>query len=62
MANNVFPATKNVLGKTLSVEKHDSIARTIEKQKPQDLSKVFDKAGINRWPVLNREKLIPVLH
>lgn len=62
LANKVFPATMNVLGKRLSVEKHDSIATTIEKQKPQDLSKVFDKAGINRWSVLNKDRVIPVLN
>lgn len=60
LANKVFPATMNVLGKTLSVEKHDSISRAIEKQKPQDLSKVFDKAGINRWSVLNKHMLLPL--
>ncbi|MGH8439366.1 MAG: hypothetical protein ACRERW_09975 [Pseudomonas sp.] len=54
MANKVFPATINVMGKKLSVEKPDQIARAIEKQKPHDLSKVFDKAGVNRWSVLNK--------
>lgn len=54
MTNKVFPTTMNVMGKRLSVEKLDQIARAIEKQKPHDLSKVFDKAGINRWSVLNK--------
>jgi hypothetical protein len=44
----------NVMGKKLSVEKLDQIAGAIEKQKPHDLSKLFDKAGINRWSVLNK--------
>jgi hypothetical protein len=57
IANKTFPATMNVLGKHLSVEKHDQIARAIEKQKPHDLSKLFDKAGINRWSVLNKHLL-----
>ena len=60
LANKVFLATMNVLGKRLSVEKHDSIARAIEKQKPQDLSKVLEKAGINRWSVLNKDKMQPL--
>lgn len=59
MANKVFPAIMNVMGKKLSVEKLDQIARAIEKQKPHDLSKVLDKAGINRWTVLNKDKLVP---
>ncbi len=57
MANKVFPATMNVLGKRLSAEKHDQIARAIEKQKPHDLSKLFDKVGINRWTLLNKQHL-----
>lgn len=60
MANKVFPTTMNVLGKTLSVEKHDQIARAIEKQKPQDLSKVFGVVGSNRWTILNKQELIPL--
>lgn len=58
LANNVFPAIMNVIGKKLSVEKLDQIARAIEKQKPHDLSKVLDRVGINRWSVLNRQKLL----
>lgn len=58
MANKVFPATMNVLGKRLSAEKHDQIARAIEKQKPHDLSKLFDKVGINRWTLLNKQHLV----
>lgn len=57
MANKVFPVTMNVLGKRLSAEKHDQIATAIEKQKPHDLSKLFDKAGINRWTLLNKQHL-----
>lgn len=60
MANKVFPVIMNVRCKNLSVEKHDSIARSIEKQKPQDLSKVLEKAGINRWSVLNKDKMQPL--
>lgn len=60
MAHKVFPAIVNVRGRRLSIEKLDQIARAIEKQKPQDLSKMFDKAGINRWSVLNKQKLIAV--
>lgn len=60
IANKTFPAKMNVIGRTLSVERHDSIARAIEKQKPQDLSKLFDKAGINRWSVLNKRLLLPL--
>ena len=58
MANKVFPTIMNVMGKRLSAEKHDQIARAIEKQKPHDLSKLFDKAGINRWSVLNKPLLV----
>lgn len=57
MANKVFPAVMNIMGRRLSVEKLDQIARAIEKQKPHDLSKLFDKAGINRWSVLNKPLL-----
>jgi uncharacterized protein YneF (UPF0154 family) len=57
IANKTFPAKMNVMGKRLSVEKLDQIARAIEKQKPHDLSKLFDKAGINRWSVLNKHLL-----
>jgi len=60
MANKVFPAVMNVLGKKLSVDKLDQIAKTIEKQKPHDLSKLFDKTGINRWSVLNKHLLLPL--
>lgn len=58
MANKVFPAIMNVMGKKLSVEKLDQIAKAVEQQKPHDLSKLFDKVGINRWSVLNKQKLI----
>ncbi len=58
MANKVFPAIMNVRGRRLSVEKLNQIARTIEKQKPHDLSKVFGKAEVNRWSTLNRDKLV----
>ena len=60
IANKTFPAKMIVVGRTVSVEKHDSIARAIEKQKPQDLSKLFDKAGINRWSVLNKNSLLGI--
>lgn len=60
MANKVFPTIMNVMGKKLSVEKLDQIARAIEKQKPHDLSKVLDKTGINRWSVLNKHLLVPL--
>ena len=56
-ANKVFPATMNALCKRLLAEKLDQIARAIEKQKPHDLPKLFDKAGINRWSVLNKPLL-----
>ena len=60
MANKVFPSVMNVLGKKLSVDKLDQIARAIEKQKPHDLSKLFDKTGINRWSVLNKHLLAAI--
>ncbi len=58
VANKVFPTIMNVMGKKLSVEKLDQIVRAIEKQKPHDLSKLFDKVGINRWSVLNKHLLV----
>lgn len=58
IANKVFPVTMNVLGKKLSAEKLDQLAEAIDNQKPHDLSKVLNKAGINRWSVLNRQKLV----
>ncbi len=57
VANKVFPTIMNVMGKKLSVEKLDQIARAIDKQKPHDLSKLFDKVGINRWTLLNKQYL-----
>lgn len=59
IANKVFPTVMNALGKRLSIEKLDQIARSIEKQKPHDLSKLFGKQGANRWSVLNKHLLLP---
>jgi hypothetical protein len=57
IANKTFPATMNVVGRRLSAERLSQQARVIEKAKPHDLSKLFDKAGINRWSVLNKQHL-----
>lgn len=57
IANKTFPATMNVVGRRLSAERLSQQARVIEEAKPHDLSKLFDKAGINRWSVLNKDKL-----
>ena len=58
MANKVFPATMNVMGKRLSGEKLKQIADAIERHKPHDLSKIFGMTGINRWSILNRDNLV----
>ena len=60
IANKTFPATMNVVGRRLSDERLSQQARVIEKAKPHDLSKLFDKAGINRWSILNKHLLEPV--
>lgn len=58
IANKAFPATMNVVGRRLSAERLSQQARVIEEAKPHDLSKLFDKAGINRWTVLNKGLLM----
>lgn len=60
VANKAFPAKMNVVGRRLSAERLSQQARVIEEAKPHDLSKLFDKAGINRWSVLNKHSLAPV--
>ncbi|WP_448123656.1 hypothetical protein [Pseudomonas veronii] len=60
IANKTFPATMNVVGRRLSVERLSQQARVIEEAKPHDLSKLFDKVGINRWSILNKDSLIPL--
>ncbi|CRM39203.1 hypothetical protein [Pseudomonas sp. 25 E 4] len=58
IANKTFPAAMNVVGRRLSAERLSQQARVIEEAKPHDLSKLFDKAGINRWSVLNKHLLM----
>ncbi|NIX94779.1 hypothetical protein HCG45_18785 [Pseudomonas fulva] len=58
IANKTFPAIMNVVGRRLSAERLSQQASVIGENKPHDLSKLFDKAGINRWSVLNRQHLI----
>ncbi|MCY1455586.1 hypothetical protein D9M71_727280 [compost metagenome] len=58
IANKTFPATMNVIGRRLSADRLSKQARVIEEAKPHDLSKLFDKAGINRWSVLNKHWLV----
>lgn len=58
IANKKFPATMNVVGRRLSVERLSQQAHVIEQAKPHDLSKLFDKAGTNRWSVLNKHMLV----
>lgn len=60
IANKTFPATMNVVGRRLSAERLSQQALVIEEAKPHDLSKLFDKAGINRWSVLNRQLLLRI--
>ncbi|MNC75266.1 hypothetical protein D3C75_1267680 [compost metagenome] len=57
IANKTFPANMNVVGRRLSAERLSQQAGVIEEAKPHDLSKLFDKAGINRWSVLNKHLL-----
>lgn len=59
IANKTFPASMNVVGRRLSDERLSQQARVIEKAKPHNLSKLFDKSGINRWSVLNKPMLVP---
>ena len=60
IANKTFPAAMNVRGRRLSAERLSQQGHVIEEAKPHDLSKLFDKAGINRWSVLNQHSLAPV--
>ena len=60
IANKTFPAKMNVVGRRLSAERLSQQARVIEEAKPHDLSKLFDKVGINRWSILNKDSLIPL--
>jgi hypothetical protein len=46
------------MGQKLSGEKLDQIARAIEKQNLHHLSKFFRLVRLNRWTILNKEKLI----
>jgi hypothetical protein len=61
IANKTFPTTMNVVGRRLTPERLSQQARVIEEAKPHDLSKLFDKAGINRWSVLNKGQLVTVV-
>lgn len=56
--SKLFASPVNVAGRTLQQAKIDSIADAICTQRPQDLSKVFGKTGVNRWSVLNKPLLI----
>lgn len=62
IASNTFPVSMNEMGRNLSTEKLGQIVSAIERQKPHDLSKVFDKEGVNRWTILNKAFLMPVDH
>lgn len=57
IADKTFPVKMNVVGRRLSAERLSQQARVIEEAKPHDLSKLFDKAGINRWTLLNKQHL-----
>lgn len=61
IANKTFPSVMNVRGRLLSAERLSQQGHVIEEAKPHDLSKLFDKAGINRWSVLNRSQLHALL-
>lgn len=58
IANKTFPAKMNVVGRRLSAERLSQQARVIEEAKPHNLSKLFGKAGINRWTLLNKQHLV----
>lgn len=58
IANKAFPAKMNVIGRRLSAERLSQQASVIEESKPHDLSKLFDKTGINRWSMLNKHALV----
>lgn len=60
IANKTFPSTMNVVGRNLSPERLSQQAAVIETAKPHDLSKLFDKTGINRWTILNKHALVAV--
>lgn len=49
--------TCNILGKKLNQEKKARIASTIKAQKPHDLEHFFDRDKINRFTILNKNKL-----
>ena len=54
----MFSAKMNVVGRRLSAERLSQQARVIEEAKPHNLSKLFGKAGINRWTLMNKQHLV----
>lgn len=60
VVNKVFKTPMAVLSRRLNEGKLVTIANAIENQRPQNLSRFFGKAGVNRWTVLNKELLVEV--
>jgi len=60
VVNKLFASPMNVLSRRLNDKKLVTIAYAVEHQRPQDLSKFFGKAGVNRWTVLNKGLLAEV--
>lgn len=58
-AGKVFPSAVNAPSRRLTGEKLATMARSIERQRPHDLSKLFGKSGQNRWGILNKPLLVP---
>lgn len=55
-----FRSEMRVRSRTLSDAKVQSMAGSIDKQKPHNLKKVFGDVRIRRWTLLNKEMLVQV--
>ncbi|MNJ41418.1 hypothetical protein D3C77_363420 [compost metagenome] len=60
LVSQLFTTPMKVLSRRLNEGKMVTIANAIDKQRPQNLSKFFAKAGVNRWTVLNKGLLVEV--
>ncbi|HIQ45414.1 MAG TPA: hypothetical protein EYH47_21980 [Pseudomonas oleovorans] len=59
LADKVFSAPTNTIGRICTPERISSMATKIRSQKPHDLQWLFKKPQVRRWTTLNKEKLPP---
>ena len=60
VVSKLFKTPMTVLSRRLNEGKLVTIAKAIEHQRPQNLSRFFGKEGVNRWSILNKHALTPV--